>query len=87
MSLSRQNISFNNEYLFFVLISIVAGYLLMSSTNLFLAIFILEFIALLIFGKFTVSRILYNYNLIDNARQAATPQFSYGLFNSLFFQF
>jgi len=61
----------------------------MGSTSLFLAIFLLELVALLILGKFAVSRILFVLNKISNrlAQQNFMRQFSYGLFNSLFFQF
>ncbi len=85
--LFNQNISFTVEYLIFVILIGFFGFLLSSSTNLFLTIFLLELVALLIFGKFAVSRILFNKNPIDLNKSTNIPQFSYGLFNSLFFQF
>lgn len=85
--LSKQNISFSIEYALFVYIIILAGYLLISSTNLFITVFFLEFIALLIFGKFTVSRVLFNTSKLMSNNPAYMSQHSYGLFNSLFFQF
>jgi hypothetical protein len=85
--LFNQNISFTVEYLIFVILISFFGFLLSSSTSLFLTIFLLELVALLIFGKFAVSRILFNKNPIDLNKSTNIPQFSYGLFNSLFFQF
>ena len=87
MLLKKQNISFNIEYILFVFLIIFAGYLLISSTNLFISIFFLEFIALLIFGKFTVSKTIFNLNKINSIKPSYLTQYSYGLFNSLFFQF
>jgi hypothetical protein len=87
MNLFNQNVSFTSEYLLFILLIVINSYLLLSSTNLFLTIFLLEFIALLIFGKFTVSRVLYKRSVITEKNLKTAPQFSYGLFNSLFFQF
>jgi len=86
-NLVHQNISYTPEYLFFIVLITIASYLLIGSTNLLFAVFVLEFIALLIFGKFAVSRIMYTYNTVSAAKKSTTPQFSYGLFNSLFFQF
>lgn len=85
--LKKQNISFNIEYILFIFLIIIAGYLLISSTNLFISIFFLEFIALLIFGKFTVSKSVVKLNKLNNIRPVYITQYSYGLFNSLFFQF
>ena len=85
--LKKQNISFSVEYILFIFLIVFAGYLLISSTNLFISIFFLEFITLLIFGKFTVSKTTYSLNKINNAKPAYLTQYSYGLFNSLFFQF
>lgn len=87
LTLSKQNISFNVEYILFVYMIIFSGYLLISSTNLFISIFFLEFVALLIFGKFTVSKTLFNNNKANNNSSVYITQYSYGLFNSLFFQF
>lgn len=85
--LFNQNISFTTEYLIFVLLVGISGFFLLSSTSLFLTIFLLELVALLIFGKFAVSRILFNQNALNLNKNNQTTQFSYGLFNSLFFQF
>ena len=85
--LFNQNVSFTVEYLLFITLIIVTSFLLISSTNLFLTIFLLEFIALLIFGKFAVSKILFNNSKLTNNETSNNQQFSYGLFNSLFFQF
>jgi len=86
-SLINQNISFNIEYLLFIIIICIVGFLLLSSTNIFLTIFLLELSALLIFGKFAVSKILFNHNPIDINKKTTNNYFSYGLFNALFFQF
>lgn len=85
--LFNQNISFSSEYLMFVLLIGVSGFFLLTSTSLFLTIFLLELVALLIFGKFAVSRILFNQNNTNLTKNTNNPQFSFGLFNSLFFQF
>jgi len=73
--------------LIFVLLAGVVGFFLLTSTNLLLTVFLLELIALLIFGKFAVSRILFKKNPTDLNKNTTPPRFSYGLFNSLFFQF
>lgn len=85
--LQKQNMSFNIEYILFVYIIVIGSYLLLSSTNLFITIFFLEFIALLIFGKFTVSKIWFKSNGVQTKNIPYLNQYSYGLFNSLFFQF
>ena len=85
--LSNQNISFSVEYTILIILILVSGYLLIGSTNLFSSIFFLEFIALMIFGKFTVSKILYKNNKAINTTNVYLNQYSYGLFNALFFQF
>lgn len=85
--LFNQNISFTTEYLIFVLLIGISGFFLLSSGSLFLTIFLLELVALLIFGKFAVSRILFKQNSLNTTKNEGAPQFSYGLFNSLFFQF
>ena len=85
--LFNQNISFSTEYLLFVLLIGISGFFLVSSTNMFLTIFLLELVALLIFAKFAVSRILFNQSKLNASKNTNNPQFSYGLFNSLFFQF
>ncbi len=85
--LFNQNIAFSTEYLLFVVLVGVSGFFLMSSTNMFLTIFLLELVALLIFAKFAVSRVLFNQNKLNLSKNTNNPQFSYGLFNSLFFQF
>jgi NADH:ubiquinone oxidoreductase subunit 2 (subunit N) len=85
--LFNQNISFSVEYVLFVIILTIVSYLLISSTNLFVTIFLLEFIALLIFGKMAVSRVLVKKSSIDSINSFNPTQYSYGLFNSLFFQF
>lgn len=87
LSLFNQNITFSGEYLLFILLIIVGSYLLISSTNLFLTIFLLEFIALLIFGKLAISKILYRKNSTQTLTRNNTHTFSYSLFNALFFQF
>jgi hypothetical protein len=85
--LFNQNLSFTTEYLLFIILIVLVSSLLLSSTSLFLTIFLLELVALLIFGKFAVSRVLFNQNNITKQTLINNPQFSYGLFNSLFFQF
>lgn len=87
VTLRKQNISFNIEYVLFIFLIILAGHLLVSSSNLFTSIFCLEFIALLIFGKFAVSKILIRNNNIKQNTTNYVTNYSYGLFNSLFFQF
>lgn len=87
MALFKQNISFSTEYILFVLLIVLGSYLLASSTNLFLSIFLLEFLALLIFGKMTVSRASIKQTVINKINQINKKNYSYGLFNSLFFQF
>jgi len=87
LSLFNQNISFSMEYIIFVIMIITTSYLLLSSTNLFLTIFLLEFVALLIFGKLAVSRITIKKLPPKKINSFSNVQHSYGLFNSLFFQF
>lgn len=89
LQLYRQNVTISSEYLIFVCLIIFSSYILISSSNLFLTIFLLEVIALLIFGKFTVTRLFTNNNLAVTSKTNSLflNQFSYGLFNSLFFQF
>ncbi len=87
--LIRQNLSFRTEYLLFVTAAVISGFFLMSSSNVYMSIFLLELVSLLIFGKFAVTRVVTNANAIDlkNKFSSFLKQFSYGLFNSLFFQF
>lgn len=85
--LFNQNLSFTTEYLIFVLLIGVSGFFLLSSNSLFLTIFLLELVALLIFGKFAVSRVMFNQNSVNLTKTSNTPTYSFGLFNSLFFQF
>jgi NADH:ubiquinone oxidoreductase subunit 2 (subunit N) len=87
VGLFHQNISFSGEYIIFVLLIIISSYLLISSSNLFLTIFLLELVALLIFGKMAVSRVTIKKSRIDTTNTFNKPPRSYGLFNSLFFQF
>jgi len=86
-NISKQNISFNIEYLFFIIFIALSGCILISSTNLFSTIFVLELVALLIFGKFAVSRSIFKRNNTNYRSNTNIPQYSFGLFNSLFFQF
>lgn len=87
--ITKQNISFSIEYIFFVFLISTSSFILISSTNLLLSVFVLEFIALLIFGKFTVAKVLNNNSKINlnSQKQDTLNQMSYGLLNSLFFQF
>jgi len=85
--LFNQNISFSCEYIIFVFLLVITSYMLLSSTNLFITTFLLELIALLIFGKMAVSRITIKKSLIDSSNSFSKTQYSYGLFHSLFFQF
>lgn len=87
IALRSQNISFNLEYIIFIYLIIITGYFLISSTNLFISIFFLEFVALLIFGKFTVSKVVFKHNQSTTINSGYINQYSYGLFNALFFQF
>jgi len=87
LSLFKQNIVFSIEYIIFVFLVIISNYLLASSTSLFLTIFLLEYIALLVFGKMAVSRITVKKSSRTPATIVKTNQHSYGLFNALFFQF
>ncbi len=86
-SLANQNISFSHEYLIFVVFIIIFGHLLISSTNLFFTILLLELVALLIFGKMAVSRILVKKSALEVNQSFNKQMYSWGLFNSLFFQF
>jgi hypothetical protein len=85
----RQNIVFSPEYLIFLVLLIFFGYIVVSSSSLFLTIFSLEIVALIIFGKFSVSKILHKNgsNYGDKKNPSMLNQVSYGLLNSLFFQF
>jgi hypothetical protein len=85
--LFKQNVVLTSEYLIFVGLIVVSSYVMIGSTSLFLAIFSLEFVALLIFGKFVVSRSLVTTTPNETKLTTFINQFSYGLFNSLFFQF
>jgi len=87
LSLYNQNITFSMEYIIFVIIIIFASYLLISSTNLFLTIFLIEFIALLIFGKMAISRVMIKKSRVTKINSFNATRYSYGLFNALFFQF
>jgi len=86
--LYQQNVTFNAEYLMFIYLVLISSWVLVSSTSLFAAIFVLEFIAVLIFAKFAVGRVIYpTDNLVVTNPLARIVQFSYGLFNSLYLQF
>lgn len=88
LSLVKQNIPFSYEYLLFIIIIILVSFLLISSTNLYFTIFMLELIALLIFAKFVVTRFFTVKNFVSTGSISTyLYKYSYGLFNSLFFQF
>ncbi len=87
VGLFTQNISFSIEYILFIVLIFIGAYLLISSANLFLSAFLLELLALLIFGKLAISRITVKKNSLSKQFLTQKIQYSYGLFNTLFFQF
>lgn len=89
VTLVKQSLPVSTEYFIFLLLIVIGGFLLLVSTNLFFTIFALELVALLIFGKFTVTKLFYPRSQphSNDSTNSFLNNFSYGLFNSLFFQF
>lgn len=85
--LNKSNNSITIEYVVFIVLIVFFGVFLIISTNLFLIAFVLEFVALLIFGKFTVSRSFFKQPNNRFKTFDILNQHSYGLFTALFFQF
>ncbi len=87
--LKKQNSTLSVEYLILIFLAFINGYYLISSTSMYSTLFLLELAALMVFGKFTATRVLSKHNRIgpNNTGRTFLNQFSFGLINALFFQF
>jgi len=89
VGLYRQNIVINSEYILFVLVAIFCAYILVSSSNLILTIFLIEIVGFLVFLKFVLNNGMKKSNTATKAHDPVIfiKKNSFGIFNALFFQF